>query len=122
MRRNPIVLISVAITTLSCVGTVAAQQTAAYRITLREAIEKGLQANLSVLVADTRVEEAEGTRMRRFSAALLPRVRAQSYANFQNRNLRAFGISAPGVPAVVGPFSNYDFRVAADQSVFDLQS
>ncbi|HEX6505773.1 MAG TPA: TolC family protein [Terriglobales bacterium] len=122
MRRNPIVLISVAITTLSCVGTVAAQQTSAYRITLREAIEKGLQANLSVLVADTRVEEAEGTRMRRFSAALLPRVRAQSYANFQNRNLRAFGISAPGFPGVVGPFSNYDFRVAADQNVFDLQS
>lgn len=122
MRRNPIGLISVAITTLSCVGAVAAQQSSAYRITLREAIEKGLQANLSVLVADTRVQEAEGTRVRRLSATLLPRVRAQSYANLQNRNLQAFGISAPGFPALVGPFSNYDFRVAADQNVFDLQS
>ena len=69
-----------------------------YRLTLRDAIEKGLQANLSVLVANTRVEEAEGTRTRRLSAALLPRVRSQSYAKFQNRNLRAFGISAPGFP------------------------
>jgi len=99
-----------------------AQQATSYRLTLRDAIEKGLQANLSVLVANTRIEEAEGTRTRRLSAALLPRVRSQSYANFQNRNLRAFGISAPGFPAVVGPFSNYDFRIAADQNILDLQS
>jgi outer membrane protein TolC len=99
-----------------------AQQAASYRLTLRDAIEKGLQANLSVLVAGARIEEAEGTRTRHLSAALLPRVRSQSYANFQNRNLRAFGISAPGFPAVVGPFSNYDFRIAADQNILDLQS
>lgn len=100
----------------------AAQQGTPYRLTLRDAIEKGLQANLSVLVADTQVQEAEGTRTRRLSAALFPRVRSQSYVNFQNRNLRAFGISAPGFPPVVGPFSNYDFRVSADQNIFDLQS
>ena len=100
----------------------AAQQATPYRLTLRDAIEKGLQANLSVLVADTQVQEAEGTRTRRLSAALYPRLRAESYANVQNRNLRAFGISAPGFPAVVGPFSNYDFRVYADQNIFDLQS
>jgi outer membrane protein TolC len=99
-----------------------AQQATPYRLTLRDAIEKGLQANLSVLVADTQVQEAEGTRTRRLSAALYPRLRAESYANVQNRNLRAFGISAPGFPAVVGPFSNYDFRVYADQNIFDLQS
>jgi outer membrane protein TolC len=100
----------------------AAQGATPYRLTLRDAIQKGLQANLSVLVAGTRIEEAEGTRMRRLSAALLPRVRTQSYANLQNRDLRAFGISFPGAPEVVGPFSNYDFRLYADQNIFDLQS
>ncbi len=103
-------------------GVSLAQQSTPYRLTLREAIEKGLEANLSVLVADTRVQEAEGTSLRRLSAALMPRVRAQSYANLQNRNLQAFGITAPGFPPVVGPFSNYDFRVAADQNIVDLQS
>jgi len=49
-------------------------------------------------------------------------VNAQSYANVQNRDLRAFGISLPGMPEVVGPFSNYDFRVYAQQNIFDLQS
>jgi outer membrane protein TolC len=100
---------------------VFAQESGAYRLTLREAIEKGLQSNLSVLVADTRVQELEGTRVRRL-ASLLPKVRTQSYASLQNRNLRAFGISFPGNPEVVGPFSNYDFRAYADQSVLDLQS
>jgi outer membrane protein TolC len=103
-------------------ASITAQQPAPYRLTLQDAIQKALQANLSVLTADTKVDEAEGTRQRRFSAALLPRVNAQAYANMQNRNLRAFGISSPGIPDVVGPFSNYDFRVYAQQNVVDLAS
>lgn len=99
-----------------------AQQPAPYRLALQDAIQKALQANLSVLEAGTRVEEAEGTHARRFSAAQLPRVTAQTYANAQNRDLRAFGISMKGVPEVVGPFSNYDFRLYAQQNVVDLQS
>jgi outer membrane protein TolC len=106
----------------------AAQQPAPYRLTLQDAIQTGLRANLNVLVAGTRVDEAEGARQRSLSAALLPRVNAQTYANYQNRDLRAFGISLPpipgfaGLPSVVGPFSNYDFRVYAQQNVIDLQS
>jgi len=99
----------------------AAEQTP-YRLTLQEAIQKGLQANLGVLVAGTRVEEAEAARLRSLSAALLPRVNAQTYANVQNRDLRAFGISLPTMPEVVGPFSNYDIRLYAQQNVVDLQS
>jgi outer membrane protein TolC len=75
----------------------AAQQPLPVCLTLQDAIQKGLEANLNVLVAGTRVDEAEGTRERRLSAALLPRVSAQTYANVQNRDLRAFGISAPGL-------------------------
>jgi outer membrane protein TolC len=95
---------------------------------LQDAIQKALQANLNVLVAGTRVDEAEGARQRSMAAALLPRVNAQTYANYQNRDLRAFGISLPpipgfaGLPSVVGPFSNYDFRIYAQQNVIDLES
>jgi len=91
------------------------------RLTIKEAIERGLKANVSVLVASARSEEADGTRLRRL-AALLPHARTESFANLQNRNLRAFGISLPGAPDVVGPFSNFDFRLYADQPVLDLQS
>jgi len=102
--------------------TATAQQPAPYLLTLQDAIQKALQANLSVLAAGTRVEEAEGTRMRRLSAALLPRVSAQAYANYQNHDLQAQGLSFPGLPKVVGPLSNYDFRVYAQQNVIDLAS
>ena len=104
--------------------TSAAQQPAPYRLTLQDAIQKALQANLSVLSAGTRVEEAEGTRMRRLSAALLPRVSAQAYANYQNHDLQAQGLSFAGlpIPKMVGPLSNYDFRVYAQQNVIDLAS
>jgi outer membrane protein TolC len=98
-----------------------------YRLTLQDAIQKALQANLSVLVAGTRVGEAEGTRLRSLSAALLPRVNVQTYANYHNQSLAAEGLSYPtfpfpGVPSTVGPLSNYDFRVYAQQNVVDLQS
>jgi outer membrane protein TolC len=98
-----------------------AGQQAPVRLTLSEAVSRGLQANLSGLLAGARTDAAAGTRLRRLSAALLPRVNAQTYANYQNRDLRAFGISLPGMPEVVGPFSNYDIRLYAQQNLFDLQ-
>jgi outer membrane protein TolC len=100
-----------------------AQSQVPYRLTLKDAIDRGLQANLSVLVAGTRIHESEGMTARRLST-LLPHVRTQAYANYQNRNLRAFGFSLPGlpVPEVIGPFSNYDFRIYVDQAILDAQS
>jgi len=122
MKYNFCAVVVLSLAGLIFSATSVAQEATPYRLTLQDAIQKGLKANLSVLVADTRVEEAEGTRVRRLSAALLPRVTVQSYANVQNRDLRAFGISFPGVPGVVGPFSNYDFRFYAQQNIVDLQS
>ena len=102
-------------------GSRAPGQEMPVRLTLADAIQRGVQANLSVLLATAQTDAAAGTRLRRLSAALLPRVNAQTYANYQNRDLRAFGISLPGMPEVVGPFSNYDIRLYAQQNVFDLQ-
>jgi outer membrane protein TolC len=105
-------------------GGVFCAAQASYRLTLQDAIQRALQANLNVLVEGTRVDENEGARERSLSAAILPRINAQVYANYQNRDLRAFGISVPGLPLpnVVGPFSNYDFRIYAQQNVVDLAS
>jgi len=93
------------------------------KLTLEDAIHRALEANLSVLEARAHTDEDRGAETRS-KAALLPRVNAQTYANYQNRNLRAFGISVPGLPLpnVVGPFSNYDFRIYAQQNLFDLGS
>jgi len=101
----------------SCCAVCAAQPP--QRLTLHDAIQQALAANLNGRLASARIDEAEGTRLRRLSAAVLPQVNAQTYANLQNRDLRAFGISLPGMPEVVGPFSNYDFRIYAQQNLYD---
>ena len=98
-----------------------AVQPHALRLTLRDAIERGLRANLQILVAETHLEEAQATG-KRARALLLPKVYGESTASIQNRSLRAFGISAPGFPNVVGPFSLYDFRVYVNQPVLDLSA
>ncbi len=122
--RSFVVLFLAAAALGSALARPARAQQPPLRLTLQDAIQRALRANLSVLVGATRVEEAEGTRARRESAALLPRISVESYANAQNRDLRAFGLSLPGIPipSVVGPFSNYDFRVYAQQNIVDLES
>jgi outer membrane protein TolC len=114
-------LVSAAIVAKAITCLPVRAQQAPVRLTLEDAIHRALVANLSVLEAETRVQEDRGTETR-IQAALLPHVSAQTYANYQNRDLRAFGISVPGLPlpSVVGPFSNYDFRIYAQQSVLDL--
>jgi outer membrane protein TolC len=119
MRLGPKWPLLASLGALLCAHVLPGQ--AAYRLTLADAIEKGLRENLSVLLANARTAESEGAQQRAV-AALMPHVAAQTYANFQNRNLRAFGFSNPLIPAVVGPFSNYDFRIYAQQNVVDLQS
>jgi len=91
------------------------------RLTITEAIERGLRANLRIQTAGTRMDEAAAARERRL-ATLLPRARVESTASLQNRSLAAFGITAPGIPDVVPMFSTYDFRVYAEQPLFDRQA
>ena len=121
--RTAVFLLSAGLAAASLTVMPARAQQAPVRLTLEDAIHRALEANLSVLEARDRTEEDRGTETRS-QAALLPRVSAQTYANYQNRDLRAFGISVPGfpLPSVVGPFSNYDFRIYAQQNLLDLGS
>lgn len=106
---------------LVVVSAGSADSQAAYRLTLKEAIQRGLQKNLSVLVAETRVEEATASRRRRL-ASLLPRARGESFVSMQTLNLRAVGIDIPRAPGLIGPFTFYDFRFYLDQPLLDLES
>lgn len=92
-----------------------------YPLTIQEAISRGVQANVNTLTAGTRVTEAQGVRERRLSA-YLPHLRIETPVAYQTRNLKAQGINFASVPDVVGPFASYDFRIYAEQTVFDLQS
>ena len=101
----------------------AQNQVTPLHLTLEDAITQALKANLGVRVANTQRVEADGAR-ERASSPLLPRITADHVTSFQNRNLQALGLSMPGlpIPAVVGPFSNYDYRVFASQAIIDRQA
>ena len=121
--RSAVLLLAAGIAVNSAASVQVFAEQAPIRLTLQDAIHRALEANLNVLEARTRIEDDKGAETRN-QAALLPRVTAQTYANYQNRDLRAFGISISGfpLPAVVGPFSNYDFRIYAQQNLLDLAS
>lgn len=102
-------------------GRVTAQDAQPLPLSLDQAISRGLETNLNAVLAKLRVDEAEGTRERRLSA-YLPHLRLETPFAWQTRNLRAQGISLPNAPAVVGPFTSYDFRIYGEQSILDLQS
>jgi outer membrane protein TolC len=124
MKRNLRTIVMLSLASLISAAMSFGQAPAPYRLTLREAVQRGLENNVNVLIANTQVNEAEGVRTR-YHSALLPHVVAESYANLQKLSLDAFGITglaSIALPETTGPFSNYDFHVAAQQNLVDRHS
>jgi len=90
-------------------------------LSLDEAITKGLQTNVNLIIAGTMVDESGGT-LERKKSAYLPHVRIETPVAYQTRNLKTQGIDISGMPSVTDPFKTFDFRVYGDQTLFDLQS
>ena len=89
-------------------------------LTLPDAVKRGLDHNLAVLLQEQQVKSAAGTRWERLSG-LLPDVQAIVRESQQKVNLAAFGFTGfPGVPKIIGPFEVFDARVAVSQPLFDL--
>ncbi len=116
------VLLAAAILALPCQAQTGGPPGAGtpLRLTLAEAIDRGLRANLRTRTAEARVEEAVGSSERRLSG-LMPRGRIETSATIQNRSLRAFGFSFPGAPEVIPLFGVYDLRFYGEQALFDRQ-
>lgn len=91
-------------------------------LTLTAAVQRAIEHNLGLILAEQSVTEAGGARWRALSE-MLPNVGGNLTATRQRVNLEAFGFPLPeGVPGVVGPFNVYDARIHLAQSVFDLHA
>ena len=93
-------------------------------ITILDAMNRALEHNLGVLVAEQHVGHASGTRWKALSD-LLPNVNARISESRQVINLQSFGFGtsadrSPAFPSIVGPFNVFDARVYVSQSVVDL--
>lgn len=88
-------------------------------LTVKEALERGLQYNLGLLLSEQDSRSARAARWNALSR-LLPHAGAHVTETEQQINLQAFGFPGiPGIPTIVGPFSVFDARGSVSQSVFD---
>jgi outer membrane protein TolC len=97
-------------------------------LTLNEAIDRGLKANLGLLTNEQSSVEVRAERFRALSA-LLPNVTGQLSMTEQQINLQALGFLVklpPGVgfsiPAIIGPYSYQAALANADVPLFNFQS
>ncbi|MBZ5606082.1 MAG: TolC family protein [Acidobacteriia bacterium] len=98
-------------------------------LTLKHAVEIALtpEGSPRVSLALETIKQAE-MRKNEARAAFLPDVEASVNDRRQTTNLRAFGfnfaIPIPGlsIPTIVGPFSVFDARATASQTVFDFST
>jgi outer membrane protein TolC len=88
------------------------------KLTLQDAIDRALKANLGLLVRGSETSAARAERLRTLSA-LLPNVSAGFTENETQISLAVYGLRFPGVPSVVGPFSYSDARTFANVPAFD---
>src|SRR3989442_7055047 len=95
------------------------------KLSLREAIQRGIAYNLGAIGLSQAVREAHG-QSRVARSALLPNLNGGLSEVVEQVNIRALGIRlaspAPGVsiPSVVGPFNYFDLRARLSQTVADL--
>jgi outer membrane protein TolC len=95
------------------------------RLSLRDAVQRGLAYNLGAISLSEGTHQADG-QARVARSALLPHVSADATEVRQEINLAASGIrfnaAIPGLelPTLVGPFNVIDLRARVSQRVIDL--
>lgn len=90
-------------------------------LSLEEAIDRGLHANLGLLTARESSEQIRAAHIRALSA-LLPSVSGQAGETVQQVDLQTIGITFPGVPRIIGPFSYQSALATANVPVFNYGS
>jgi outer membrane protein TolC len=91
------------------------------KLSLDDAIQRGVKTNLGVLERETGNRLARVDRIRALSA-LLPTVTGSVSENVMENNLAVFGFRFPGVPSIIGPFGYSDIRANASVNLFDLSA
>jgi outer membrane protein TolC len=94
-------------------------------LTLHDAIDRGLKANLGFLISDSANETARGERLGALSA-LLPHFTAGATETVEQLSLKTIGFDFkfPGVsiPTIVGPFHYTDVRAYASWTAYDYSA
>jgi outer membrane protein TolC len=91
------------------------------RLSLEDAIRRGLEYNLGTFGFTQSIRQARGERYL-VRSNLLPNLNANLRQVVEQVDLRALGFQGniPGIPSIVGPFNFFDLRATLTQTVADL--
>ncbi len=90
-------------------------------LTLDDAIQRGFKTNLGLILQNSEMQNASGTRLQQLQA-LLPTVTGTASYTIQQVNLAAYGLTFPGINPIIGPFQVFDFRAYLSQSLLNISS
>jgi outer membrane protein TolC len=99
-------------------GTASAQT---IDLSLDDAIQRGLQSNLGIILSGTNTAGARAARLSQLQS-LLPGIDFTAKEAAQQVDLPAEGLRIPGFPKIIGPFGYTDVRASLTWSLIDLQS
>jgi outer membrane protein TolC len=110
---------------VACVAFAAAADVARaqapLKLSLDDAIQRGLKNNLSVLERESSDQLVRADRVRSLSA-LLPTVNAYAAQNVQMNSLAVFGFHFAGLPTIIGPFGFGDIRGTVEANLYDRKA
>jgi len=88
-------------------------------LSLDEAIQRGLQHNLGLLLTTQTATTARGNQLDQLQS-LLPTVKGKLTEAVQESDLQAEGLRVPGFPAIIGPYGYTDLRGTFEWSLLNL--
>jgi len=90
-------------------------------LTLDDAMQRGLQNNLGVILSGTQTASARGQKLTQLQS-LLPTIDANIKDVDSEADLAAEGLRIPGFPTIIGPFGYQDFRATLTWSLINVSS
>jgi outer membrane protein TolC len=90
-------------------------------LSLDEAIQRGLQANLGIILSGTQTAGARAERLSQLQS-LLPSVDFTAKEAEMQTDLPAEGLRIPGFPKIIGPFGFTDVRASFTWSLVNVSS
>ncbi len=90
-------------------------------LTLDDAVQRGLKANLGVILSGTQTSAARGERLSQLQS-LLPSVDGSIKETEMQVDLPAEGLRIKGFPTIIGPFGFTDLRATLNWSLVDVAS
>ena len=90
-------------------------------LSLDDAIQRGLQANLGIILSGTQTAAARAERLSQLQS-LLPSVDFAAKEAEMETDLPAEGLRIPGFPTIIGPFGFTDLRASLNWSLVNVAS